>query len=186
LYNKVAVFTSGGGGLLRYLISREDPNTYKVTVVVSDRMCLAIELAQSKGIPTIIIKNKQLAAEYLSVFQVFDLDLGVLAGYISIVPAEACAALSGRLINSHPALLPKFGGRGFYGVNVHQHVIDSGESHTGCTVHFVSPKVDQGEVIEQLSLAVLVGESAWELGGRVHELEKELLHKTLVGWPKRR
>jgi len=99
----------------------------------------------------------------------------VLAGFMPILPDEICYLWSGRIINTHPSLLPKFGGKGMYGVKVQEAVLAAGEEFAGCTVHFVTPEIDGGEIILQKSISVHPNETAWQLGQRVYKEENRLL-----------
>lgn len=182
---RVAVFTSGSGGLLGHLLKNMQSETFSVDVVVADRDCRALQVAGAKKIPTLVLKDPDKASSYLEPFSKFQLDALVFAGYLTTVPTEVCNVLHGRAINSHPSLLPKFGGRGFYGLRVHEAVIKSGDTQTGCTVHLVSPEVDGGQIVAQRNLEVYSGETPPELARRIHEIEKELLLEVLVKWPRR-
>jgi folate-dependent phosphoribosylglycinamide formyltransferase PurN len=159
-------------------------DTFRVVVVVADRVCGALKLAEAKGIPTLIMKDSTQASSYLGIFRKFQLDAVVFAGYLRIMPPDACLALNGRVINSHPALLPKFGGTGYFGLRVHEAVLKSGDTTSGCTVHLVSPIVDEGQIVAQRSLKLRSGETSWELAVRIHELEKQLLLEVLETWPR--
>jgi phosphoribosylglycinamide formyltransferase-1 len=106
----------------------------------------------------------------------------VLAGFLKLLGPKVLASYKGRIVNTHPSLLPKFGGAGMYGRRVHQAVIDSGESHTGVSLHLVTDQYDEGPVIAQVSLPVLGGETAEELEVRVKRLEKEFLAPSLCRW----
>jgi phosphoribosylglycinamide formyltransferase-1 len=181
---RIGVFTSGAGGLLGHLINEMKSDTFLVQVVVTDRACGALRLAEHQSIPTRIINDPAQGSSYIDIFNSFDLDALVFAGYLSVMPTDACLELYGRVINSHPSLLPKFGGRGYFGLRVHEEVLSSGDSRTGCTVHLVSPKVDEGPIVVQRSLEVSIGETSRDLARRVHDLEKELLVEVLVNWPR--
>ncbi len=102
-------------------------------------------------------------------------DLIVLAGFMPIVPADVCARWKGKIINTHPSLLPKYGGKGMYGVRVQEAVMAAGEKQAGCTVHFVSDEIDGGEIILQKAIAVDSNETPWQLGGRIFLEENKLL-----------
>ncbi|MDC7240164.1 MAG: formyltransferase family protein, partial [Spirochaetales bacterium] len=100
-----------------------------------------------------------------------DTDLIVLAGYLSILSAEFVEKWKGKIINIHPALLPEFGGKGMYGMNVHRAVLEAGRKKSGCTVHYVDGGVDTGETILQREVPVLPGDSPEDLQKRVLEQE---------------
>ncbi len=103
------------------------------------------------------------------------MDLLVLAGYLKLVPAEVIARYRGRIINIHPALLPKFGGQGMYGRRVHEAVLASGAPESGATVHLVDEVYDRGAILGQARVPVLPGDDADRLAARVLEVEHRLL-----------
>ncbi len=104
-----------------------------------------------------------------------DVDLIVLAGFMPIVPGDICERWQGKIINIHPSLLPKYGGKGMYGVKVQEAVMRAKEEMAGCTVHFVNAGIDEGEIILQKSIEVDYNETPWQLGGRVFQEENRLL-----------
>jgi phosphoribosylglycinamide formyltransferase-1 len=107
-------------------------------------------------------------------------DLIVLAGYMNIVPMKVIEAYEGRIINIHPALLPKFGGLGYFGLNVHKAVIAAGEKQSGATVHFVDAGVDTGDIIRQEAVPVLEGDTPERLADRVLEAEHRILPEVVA------
>jgi phosphoribosylglycinamide formyltransferase-1 len=109
-------------------------------------------------------------------------DLVVLAGYMNILKPEVVEAFKGRIINIHPSLIPEFCGEGFYGMRVHEAVIQSGAERTGATVHFVEEGVDTGEIILQEEVAVRPGDSAEMLAMRVLNVEHEILPRAINEW----
>jgi phosphoribosylglycinamide formyltransferase-1 len=104
-----------------------------------------------------------------------NVDLIVLAGYMPIIPAHICERWKGKIINIHPSLLPKYGGRGMYGVKVQEAVMQAKEKKAGCTVHFVNAGIDEGGIILQKSVVVISSETPWQLGGRIFKEENRLL-----------
>ena len=98
-------------------------------------------------------------------------DLVVLAGFLWLVPDDVIDAFRGRIVNIHPALLPRFGGRGMYGDRVHRAVLDAGCSESGITIHYVNEHYDSGDIIFQAKCPVLTGDDVNSLASRVHELE---------------
>lgn len=180
---KVCVLASGGGGNLKSIITRSIENLeYQVTTVVVDRSCGAIGIAELFNIPCVTLINNQVET-YLRVIPE-DTDLVVLAGFMPIVPLEICHIFEGKFINTHPSLLPKFGGIGMYGVKVQEAVLAAGETNTGCTVHRVVAEVDSGEILAQKSIEIPEGIDAWTLGGSVFMLENELLPEVISRFAK--
>ena len=161
----ISVLVSGGGTNLQALIDGVEDSRIKdariVLVLSSKDGVYALERARKAGIETKVISKKDYPDEeekadaLLAALAEVKTDLVVTAGYMSILNKRVCAAYKGRMINIHPALLPKHGGVGYYGLRVHQAVLDAGDKETGATVHFVDEGVDSGEIILQKSIPVL-------------------------------
>ncbi len=133
----------------------------------------AVQSAHEMGIPTTILSPK--SPDYPSDLAraLEGVDLICLAGFMSLFPAEVLAQHPGRVLNIHPALLPKFGGKGMYGMHVHQAVLAAGETESGCTVHLVTPIYDEGRILVQLSCPVEPDDSPETLAARVLRLEHQ-------------
>lgn len=136
---------------------------------------LGLTLARDAGIPTHVFNDSADPAEWCRALQGAAADLVVLAGYLKRVPAEVVAAYRGRIINIHPALLPRHGGAGMYGRRVHQAVLAAGETESGATVHLVTEEYDRGAILGQARVPVLPGDSPDSLARRVLEVEHRLL-----------
>jgi formyltetrahydrofolate-dependent phosphoribosylglycinamide formyltransferase len=108
-----------------------------------------------------------------------DCDWVCLAGYMKLIPASVLTSHKGRILNIHPALLPKFGGKGMYGMHVHEAVIEAHETESGCTVHFVTEEYDEGEIILQASCQVNIDDSPEDLAARVLRLEHDTYYRAL-------
>jgi len=134
-----------------------------------------LTVASQAGIPTQVFNDIADAGEWRSALEGAAAGLVVLAGFLKRVPDEVVRAWRGRIINIHPALLPRHGGTGMYGRRVHQAVLDSGEAETGATVHLVTEEYDQGPVLGQATVPVLPGDTAEELAARVLAAEHRLL-----------
>lgn len=157
----------------------------RIVLVVSDRPhAPAIEKARRRGLPTLVLPSRGLppdawARQLTSELTERGVELVVLAGFLTILPASWVASWKGRAINLHPALLPLHGGPGFYGMRVHQAVLAAGERETGATVHLVTAEVDRGPTIAQQRLEVLPDDTPQSLRARLHPVEVELLASTL-------
>jgi len=185
----IAVFVSGGGTDLQSIIDAVQEGSLKVNislVIGSKAGIYALERAKSVGIPVhVFCKNdyENLSAMYEDVIFLLKLskiDYIVLAGYLSILSPNIINAFEGRIINVHPALLPKFGGKGYYGMRVHEAVIASGEKISGATVHYVDEGTDTGKIISQGIVPVFPDDTPETLQKRVLELEHKLLPQTLA------
>jgi phosphoribosylglycinamide formyltransferase-1 len=109
-------------------------------------------------------------------------DLVVLAGYLKMIPAAWTIAFQGRMLNIHPALLPKFGGKGMYGKHVHQAVSEAGETETGITIHLVNEHYDEGAIVAQFAVDVAPGEAPLSIEEKVRQLELEYYGPTIERW----
>ena len=151
----------------------------ELAVVISNKKnAYALERAQSQGFKTVFVdptgKSKEAYDEDLARILVENaVDLVCLIGYMRILTPAFVRKFARRIINVHPALMPKFSGAGFYGANVHEEVIKSGDTETGCTIHFVDEGVDTGEIILQKKVAVNPGDTAETLKQKVQALEKQ-------------
>jgi len=185
---RIVVFASGSGSNFQSILDSIHNGSLPVSCVglICDREGIyAIERAQKLDIPVYVIRRRdyeEVTLYALSLFatlQALDPDLIVLAGYLSKVPEMVVTHWTGRIINIHPALLPKYGGKGYYGLKVHQAVLDASETETGCTVHFVDEVYDRGSIIEQVVVPVKHDDTPETLQQRVLEQEHLLLPKVI-------
>lgn len=174
----VVVCASGGGGNFQALVDAQYDLGIKIPLLIVDRDCGAIERATRHGIPYVMLdatKGKEVMFEAFAQSIRDEVDLIVLAGFMPIVPASICERWQGKIINTHPSLLPKYGGRGMYGVKVQEAVMAAKEEYAGCTVHFVNAGIDEGGIILQKTITVDYSETPWQLGGRIFKEENRLL-----------
>lgn len=181
---RIAVFASGSGSNLQSIIDRCADGSLDARVVVvmsNNRNALALERATKAGIKAVHWSEKKagspeaFADGLLELLRTERVDLIVLAGYMKLVPRPVVDTYKGRMLNIHPALLPKYGGKGFYGMHVHEAVIAAGDTESGATVHLVDPVYDQGQIVLQERVAVLPDDTPETLRDRVLELEHRLL-----------
>ena len=176
---RLAVMISGGGTTLQNLaevIARGELNAEIVLVVASNPTCFGIQRAQRLGLPVEIITRKEAGTLELYSQRIADtlrthhVDLALMAGFLSLwtIPAD----YAGRVLNIHPALLPKFGGKGMHGHHVHEAVLAAGETESGCTVHFADNTYDTGPIILQKKVPVIKGDTPDTLAARVFDQEK--------------
>ena len=173
---EIAVFASGTGTTLQTLIEQQAQYGYQVSLVVANRACMALEQAEKHGIPVLLSKDWE---EIDLLLRQYDVKLMVLAGFLAISPQWICAMWDKRIINIHPSLLPKHGGKGMYGIYVQESVLASNDSIAGCTVHYVSAEVDSGKIIAQTTVPVLKDDTPETLSLRVQQQEKILLPKVI-------
>ncbi len=181
----VAVFVSGGGTNLQALIDAQSKgilHSGEIRLVASGNpSAYALTRAQNAGIPTAAFDKKgmtqaQFEAALLAVLQEHNIELIVLAGFLSILSADFIRHYPNRILNVHPSLIPSFCGKGFWGLRVHQAALDYGVKVTGATVHYVNEIPDGGRIILQRAVPVLEGDTPEILQRRVMEqAEWELL-----------
>ena len=185
---QIGVLASGGGSNLQSIIDRSLDGSLAgdvVLVISNNSGAKALERARLHGIDRLHISaltegsfeaaDKMITAELAA----RGVDLVVLAGYMKKVGPVLLQTYAGRIINIHPALLPKFGGEGMYGMRVHEAVIAAGERESGATVHMVDNTYDHGPVLSQAKVPVLPGDTPETLQKRVLEKEHEILPRTI-------
>ena len=173
----IAIFVSGSGTNCENLIRHfQRGGEVHCALVVSNRSdAYALVRAEKLGVPTTIITKAELAQpeKVLPVLQQYDIRFIVLAGFLPLIPDYLIDAYPRRIINLHPALLPKFGGKGMWGHHVHEAVKAACETETGMTVHYVSPVCDGGEIIAQFRTALSPTDTASDIAEKEHQLEMQ-------------
>lgn len=190
---RICVFASGRGSNLQAIIDAIDRNELKCRVVFvlsNNSNSGALEIARRKDIPAFHLSEKNFhkntfEESMLDLLDRFRPDLIVLAGYIKLVPEVVIKKYRNRIVNIHPALLPKFGGRGMYGMNVHQAVFESGEKKSGVTVHLVNEKYDEGKILFQQEVDISDCKSPVEIAEKIliveHQIYPEVIQKIIEG-----
>lgn len=183
-----AVFASGSGSnaenLIRFFEKRDDLN---IALVVSNKPdARVLERAKRLGVPFQYVSPKAIREDdgLTELLKQYQIDIVILAGFLQLVPAYLIQLFPGRIVNIHPALLPKYGGKGMYGMHVHQAVVAAGERETGITIHEVNEHYDEGKVIFQASCAVLKTDSPEEVANKIHELEYKHFPLVVADWIK--
>lgn len=195
---KIAVLVSGSGTNLQALIDYEKENNncpYKIMIVISDHKdAFALERAKNAGIKTAITspysvmgsdvakissrEEKRLAVsnKVLEICENLNIDIIVQAGWLTVLSGKIIEKYANKIINLHPALLPKFGGVGMWGHHVHEAVLASGEKESGCTIHLVNGECDGGKILIQKKVPVLPGDTPESLYSRIAPEE----HKAII------
>lgn len=177
---RVAVFVSGRGSNLEAILN--SPKLKKVAIVkavISDKAeCLAFEIAKKNSIDTYNVGKQENFIHYSDLAEFLkSLDIGliVLAGFLKMMPETVIKNFKNRIINIHPALLPSFGGKGMYGMNIHKAVYNSGAKVSGATVHFINEAYDEGKIIAQKKVDISDVKFPEQIAERVLKIEHELL-----------
>ena len=172
---QIAIFASGNGTNAENIISHlKNISNLHVSLIVTDKENAGIhEVALKNNIPIFVIPKSDInvGAEILKHLKKHQIEFIVLAGYLKKVPAIILQAYEHNVINIHPALLPKYGGKGMYGKRVHEAVIENKESESGITIHYVDEIYDNGEIILQEKCNVLSTDTTETLGEKIHQLE---------------
>ena len=173
----IAIFASGSGSntenIIRYFRENE---AIQVSLVLSNRSdAYVLERAHRLGVPCNVFPKEDWMAgdEILAVLQEYHIDFVVLAGFLVRVPDLLLHAYPDKIINIHPALLPKFGGKGMYGNRVHEAVVAAGEKKSGITIHYINERYDEGNIVFQAVCPVLPTDSPEDVAKKVHALEYE-------------
>lgn len=179
---RIGVLVSGGGTNLQSIIDAVEAGILKsqiVAVISNKESAYGLVRARKHHIPTYFINpiEEGYDEKLLACLREKQVDLIVLAGYLKILNETLIEAFKGRIINIHPSLLPKFGGKGFYGLHVHESVLAAGEEESGATVHYVDAGVDTGQIILQRTLKVMSEDTPETLQKRILE---QIEHKILV------
>jgi len=183
----IAILVSGEGTTLDALAELAANGTLpaRIALVLANRPGIgALEKAARRGLSSVVVASRDAPVDAWSERVTAELEsrgveLVVLAGFLKILPPSWIERWKGRVINIHPALLPRYGGHGMYGAHVHEAVLASGDSETGATVHLVTTAVDGGLILAQRRIPVLPGDTAESLRARLHPVEVELLADTI-------
>ena len=171
---KLAILASGSGSnaekIMEYFKDSEKAN---IALVASNKAgSYVLERAKKFNVPSFTFSKKELEEGFLlDKLQAEKIDWVILAGFLLKIPAELIRAFPDRMVNIHPALLPKYGGKGMYGAHVHQAVKDAGETETGITIHLVNENYDEGKIIFQAATQVRPEDSPEDIAEKVHALE---------------
>lgn len=178
---KLVFFASGSGSNFQAVIDAIESKNFEAEIagLITNKDGIgAIERAKKHRIPVKVVRDfgtDTATGRIKDQLMIWKPDLIVLAGFLKKIPDEILESFKDKIINIHPALLPKYGGKGFYGINVHRAVLEARDRETGCTVHYVNEKYDHGTIIKQLKINVLSDDTPETLAERVLSLEHKLL-----------
>lgn len=179
----IAIFASGAGSNARKIIDHfKNSSLIKISLIVCNKPGAGVlDIAAKENIPAILIDKEKFfrGNAYTAELKEKEIAFIVLAGFLWKIPAALIKEYPNRIINIHPALLPKYGGKGMYGNNVHAAVIAAGEKESGITIHYVDGHYDNGDIIFQAKCPVLPGDTPDLLAQRIHQLEHEHFPKAI-------
>lgn len=185
---RISIFVSGNGTNLQRIADyfSSNPDVEIVNVVCNNPNAYSIERAKKLGIPVRMVTKKEFnTPEFTEEMRNLNLDLIVLAGFLLLIPNSLVKAYPNKIINIHPALLPNYGGKGFYGEHVHEAVVAAKEPYSGITIHYVNEVYDSGEIIFQAQVALDANETPDSLAAKIHILEQThfpiVIEKVLFG-----
>jgi phosphoribosylglycinamide formyltransferase-1 len=180
---QIAIFASGAGSNAQKIIHyfRNHPSVQVALVVCNRPSAGVLTIAQQENMPFVILEKEKFFSpnHLLDMLHEKKIDFLVLAGFLWMLPVEVVRAYPKKIINIHPALLPKYGGRGMYGDHVHQAVIDNKEPESGITIHYADEVYDHGQIILQAKCLVPEHETVERLAARIHVLEHRNFSKTI-------
>ena len=179
----IVIFASGQGTNAENIINYfKTSGTANVVLVISNSPDAAvIQRATKAGIQSLVINRKDFfeSDKIVEHLKSINTDLIVLAGFLWMIPVNLISAFPNKIVNIHPALLPEFGGKGMYGMKVHEAVAAAGASKSGITIHFVNEHYDEGEIIAQFTCDVLKTDTPALLAKKIHELEQQFFPKVI-------
>ena len=179
----IAIFASGAGSNAQKIIDHfRHSGHIKISLIVCNKPGAGVlNIAARENIPAILIDKEKFfrGNAYTDDLKKHQIDFIILAGFLWKIPATLIKAYSGSIVNIHPALLPKYGGKGMYGNHVHEAVIQAKEKESGITIHYVDEQYDHGDAIFQAKCAVLENDTAESLAQRIHGLEYEHYAKVI-------
>ena len=172
---KIVIFASGSGTNAQNIVLHftNSSKSHQFHIFSNNANAKVLEKAQNLAVPTKIISKDDLNSEVLlNYLMEIQPDLIILAGFLLKFPSNCIEAFPNKIINIHPALLPKYGGKGMYGMNVHRAVVENKEAETGITIHYVNENYDEGNIIFQTSVSLSGEETPDDVANKIHELEQ--------------
>jgi phosphoribosylglycinamide formyltransferase-1 len=180
---QIAIFASGAGTNAQKIIDyfRNNKSITVALIICNKPNAGVLTIAQKEKITFIIIEKEKFFSgdHYLNILKEKKIDFLVLAGFLWMLPAELIKTYFGKIINIHPALLPKYGGKGMFGNHIHEEVIKNKEKESGITIHFADEIYDHGQIIFQAKCIIEKNETAESLEKKIHELEYKNFPKTI-------
>jgi len=181
---RVAIFASGNGSNAEEIIKyfKEHSSIQIVLVVTSNPEAYVLKRAANFHIPSIVINRQDFATTIVGRLAEYQITHIVLAGFLWLIPSTLLKAYPNKVINIHPALLPKYGGKGMYGMKIHELVRATNEKETGITIHVIDDKYDEGPIVFQAKCEVQSTDTPQQIADKVHELEYKCYPKVIEQW----
>lgn len=185
---RIAIFASGNGSnaesLVKYFTGNADVEIY--LILTNNAKAGVIERAKNLGVKSVVFNRQDFVenANVDSLLRYHKIDFIILAGFLWLIPDFMINNFPNKIVNIHPALLPKYGGKGMFGMNVHNAVINAGEKKSGISIHYVNSKYDKGQIIFQTTVEIENDETAETLAAKIHKLEHKhfplIIERTLL------
>jgi len=179
---QIAIFASGSGSNAENIIHYfKNHTTISVSIILTNnRRAKVLDRAERLGVPSAVFSRDEfVGSDFVLEHYLKDIDFIVLAGFLWKVPKNLIEAFPNKIINIHPALLPKYGGKGMYGMHVHEAVVSNKEQKSGITIHYVNEYYDEGEVIFQAEVAISTEDTPEDVATKIHALEYEHFPKVI-------
>lgn len=180
---KIAIFASGSGSNTQSIIEyfQQKENIEIALIMCNKSNAFVVQRAQKLGVKCIVFNSETFKNNlgFLDILSKYEVNWIVLAGFLLKIPEYIIEDFQGKIINIHPALLPKYGGKGMYGMNVHRAVIENNETESGISIHYVNKNYDEGKMIFQASCAINAGDSPEDLANKIRLLEHQHYPKVI-------
>jgi len=178
---RIIIFASGSGTNAENIINYFDKSDYiKVTFVLANKQNAGVlERAKKLNIPSKVFSKLELNSDIFLQFLKKEADFIILAGFLLKIPEKLIQAFPSKIVNIHPALLPNYGGKGMYGMHIHQAVVANKEPKTGITIHYVNKNYDEGAIIFQKEVALEESDTPEEVAVKIHQLEQDNFPKVI-------
>lgn len=181
---RIAIFASGNGSNAEEIIKyfRQHPSISVDVIVSNNPQAFVHERAKRYNIPSLVLTRKEFDETIASKLLALEITHIVLAGFLWLVPSSLLKKFPDKIINIHPALLPKFGGKGMYGIKIHESVRSSNEKESGITIHIVDEKYDEGTILYQHKCEIALADTPQQIAEKVHQLEYTWYPKIIEKW----
>ncbi len=181
---RIAIFASGSGTNAEAIANYfKDHPSVKIGLILSNNPnAFVLERAKKLNIPSIVFNREQFHSSILTSLKEYEITHIVLAGFLWLIPSALIANYPDKIINIHPALLPKYGGKGMYGMKIHELVRSSNETETGITIHLINEKYDEGPILFQGKFDVTDADTPEQIALKVHQLEHSWYPKIIEKW----